>query len=227
MLLYSKHNVEYDLLKSIPELSKSTLYSDKYDGFKRAYDFLYTLIPNIPYIWCYPSLSDFSLIHTSQHNLYVFDYDIYKNPCYIINGYVWDFIIHDINDYPDYIYDCCDDNVAEELARDYDLENPKQDFWKKNLFLKSLEPNKDCQVLIPYSEAIKNLSYSSILSDYSLDTILSPDNIYRIGFEDFQSADIFLSVIKSIYDKYNWDYTCSLTNPSAHDNLYTAFIEKL
>jgi hypothetical protein len=145
-ILYTKQSLDFDIVNQKVDLSKSSLYCDDSLYFKKAYDYLFSLIGKDSFIWCHGEFdfdtekpTKFEKKNFKKEVLWILE--VPDNYITCINRDLWDYIIADWkwfgNDhFYKYVWEL---GISEEWVEVLDkaMEKlPKEETWK-NLIRKN------------------------------------------------------------------------------------------
>lgn len=212
MLIYTEHDIDFDISKTKVDVNKSPYYQD---FLNKQYDWLFGELKTKSVIWCHPNT--YNSVWEKQHGVnvqrWVLDVPEDKVLAYI-NRDAWDMCIHDMSIIPDAEQErwrkefmklikgkpkkemwAIDKEFYERKEKEWiEKHGPKEEQWKNKIFRKKINSAPRIEVLIPSPIDPKWIVDKFWYSRY--DTKFHED-CHVTGFDSTDKAIEYLEIVKS------------------------------
>jgi hypothetical protein len=216
MLLYTEHDIDFDITKTRSDIRKSPYYIDNW--MTKPYDWLFSNLPTKNVIWCHPNSYDsvWEMQHGIDTQRWVLDVPEDKVIAYL-NRDAWDLCINNMSmisnaeynrwgkefdklvrqkkvpkDTPTY------DKYIDAKIEEYDKKHgPKEEQWKKKVFRKKINSAHRIEVLIPSPVnpkwVVDKIWYSRYDTEFH-------DSCHATNFKNTDAAIKYLDIVKSYFN---------------------------
>lgn len=213
MRLITRHPKYFNITKDVSDISQSEILNPRFDTgniFKDAYTWLFNILGNNQYIWCYVDGTHNLPTHGAEHVAWILD--VPDSECIKINETVWHMVI---NGGP--YFECPDDLPDAEfdkLWKHYD--KIKYKTWEENIF--KVTDEKDMQVLIKSPVLEKYVIEKRWECEIDYD-FLTQDSL-KMGFTHREDAFKKLESMQGALDSHKKPYMYTIHENKDNTQVY-------
>lgn len=201
MRLYTHHDPDFNIIDANIDLNKSLYYGDtECSDFKKAYDWLFSIIKTNQVVWCYPSIDDFDWVHGYEEKLWTLEVP----EEYVIGSIdecVWHHVINDCHYIPDEVLDNVPQDETDAVIEAWEASNEKEKTWKDYIFDKSFES----QIIIKSPVKKEWVVETSWFSGY--ETEMTEDGMKSSCVRSNKDRDRMIEIYKAFLDGRKAQYT--------------------